>query len=78
MFRNRPIKITDADGSVRRQEWNGNGDLVATIDAAGARTEYRYHPNGAAAETIDAADHIRGRYVCARPGRRNGDGRTRR
>ncbi|MEU6562017.1 putative T7SS-secreted protein [Nocardia nova] len=50
----RPGLITDVDGSTRRQEWSPAGDLTATIDAAGARTEFRYHPNGAVLERTDA------------------------
>ncbi|MFB8001339.1 RHS repeat-associated core domain-containing protein [Nocardia sp. NPDC056000] len=49
---NRPSVIFDVDGGVRYQEWSDTGDLIASIDAAGSRTEFTYHPNGAASGVI--------------------------
>ncbi|MFF2556690.1 DUF6531 domain-containing protein [Nocardia sp. NPDC058058] len=59
--RQRPIRISDVDGTVQGREWDERGDLVAVIASSGARTEYTYHPSGAIATITDpngAVTHI--------------------
>ncbi|MET7767438.1 putative T7SS-secreted protein [Nocardia sp. NPDC005366] len=49
-YANRPATVTNADGTTRHQSWDKTGNLVATVDEAGARTEYDHHPCGAISE----------------------------
>ncbi|TQF65809.1 RHS repeat protein [Rhodococcus spelaei] len=44
-----PVAVRNPDGSVRTQEWDDDGNLATTVDEAGARTEYGYHPGGSLA-----------------------------
>ncbi len=49
----RPSVLTDVDGSVRRQEWDAGGNLVASVGPAGARTSFTHHGNGAVASITE-------------------------
>ncbi|EOM75829.1 RHS repeat protein [Rhodococcus rhodnii] len=50
----RPSTVRHPDGTVMRQEWSEAGDLVATVDAAGNRTEYGHAATGAIASVTEA------------------------
>lgn len=61
LFRHRPTRITDVDGTVRHREWDDKGNLAADIDSAAVRTDYTYHLCGAVAtitEPNGATTHI--------------------
>jgi YD repeat-containing protein len=49
----RPTAITQADGAVRRYEYDASGRAVACVDGSGARVEVRYGLDGRVSERID-------------------------
>ena len=50
--KNKPVQIIDAQGNIRRIEYNSQGKRSATIDPLGNRTEYLYDANGNLVTTI--------------------------
>lgn len=65
----RPLVVTDPDGVTMRYEYDGDGQLVAAVDALGGRTELGYDEAGRLARRLDPLGsvtrltHVDGRLV---------------
>ncbi len=52
-FQNRITSVTDKDKSFWRREYNSDGQLTATLDPYGQKTQYQYHANGLVHKVTD-------------------------
>ena len=51
----RPVTITDADGVIRRLEWDRDGQLTEITDAGGAETTFEFDAAGLLVRLVDPA-----------------------